>query len=355
MPMSKKFLLLLSLVFLLFIGAGCVSLGVGKGSQGVFKSVDRGEHWQQKASLVSLKGGENITSVNVGRLVFDPQDSGALYLGTKENGLFLSIDAGDKWQKIERLPAGSVNAIAVHPKASHIVYVAVGNRIFRSSNCCRTWENIYLETKEETEVVEIVVHPISQNVIYAGLTDGRLIKSDNSGYGWSAVHKFDGRIRQILINPKNPNIFYVFHDGGGVFKSEDGGQSWLSLSANLKDFRGGNEINKAVFIPAFTDGLITANHYGLLLTQDGGRTWSAYKLLTSPGAAEIQTLAIDLFNSNVIYYISGATLYKTINGGANWMTKSIPSKQKVIDLIVDPINTNILYLTYQKEPKKYGF
>jgi len=349
------FLLFLTLAFFLFIGAGCVSIGTGRGSQGVFKSVDRGEHWLQKASLISLKGGENIASVNVESLVFDPQDSGTLYLGTKENGIFLTIDAGDKWQKIERLPTGPVNAIAVQPKASHIVYAAVGNRIFKSSNCCRTWQNIYLETKEETEVVEIVVHPISQNVIYAGLTDGRLIKSDNSGYGWSTVHEFGGRIRQILINSKNPNIIYVFHDGGGAFKSEDAGQSWISLSENLKDFSGGNEVNKAIFIPAFTDGLITTNRYGLLLTQDGGRTWSAYKLLTSPGAAEIKTLAIDPFNSNVIYYISGATLYKTINGGANWMTKSIPSKQKVNDLIVDPVNSNILYLTYQKEPKKYGF
>jgi len=349
------FLLFLTLAFFLFIGAGCVSIGTGRGSQGVFKSVDRGEHWLQKASLISLKGGENIASVNVESLVFDPQDSGTLYLGTKENGIFLTIDAGDKWQKIERLPTGPVNAIAVQPKASHIVYAAVGNRIFKSSNCCRTWQNIYLETKEETEVVEIVIHPIFQNVIYAGLTDGRLIKSDNDGYSWSTVYKFDGRIKQILINSKNPNIFYVFHDGGGVFKSETAGQNWFSLSESFKDFRGGNEVIKAVFISAFTDGLITANRYGLLMTQDGGKTWFAYKLLTSPGAAEIKALTVDPFNSNVIYYISGATLYKTIDGGANWMTKSLPSKQKVVNLIIDPVNSNILYLTYQKEPKTYGF
>ncbi|NCO23467.1 hypothetical protein GW896_02295 [Candidatus Kuenenbacteria bacterium] len=353
--MKKKLILLsLVLVFLLFAGLSCVQVG-GGGGRGIFKSVDRGEHWLQKVSLMSLKGGENIGLVDALCLISDPKDSGTLYLGTKNQGLFLSTSAGDSWQKIEKLPSGPVNAIAPHPTAPSIVYVAVGNRIFRSGNCCRAFENLYLETKEKTEVTSLVINPFSSNIIYAGLTDGRLLKSENSGYGWNTVYEFKGKIKQILINPKNQNILYVSSDGGGIFKSEDGGKNWFSLAESLKDFSGGLDASKAIFVPAYADALISANRYGLLLTRDGGKTWSAYKLLTSPGKAEIPTLAIDPFNSNVIYYISSRTLYKTIDGGANWITRSLPSKEKITDLAIDPVNSNILYLIYQKTPQTYGF
>ena len=41
--------------------------------------------------------------------------------------------------------------------------------------------------------------------------------------------------------------------------------------------------------------------------------------------------------------------------GNNWITRSLPSKEKVVDLKIDPVNPNILYLIYQKKPKTYGF
>jgi len=33
----------------------------------------------------------------------------------------------------------------------------------------------------------------------------------------------------------------------------------------------------------------------------------------------------------------------------------LPSKEKITDLAIDPVNSNILYLIYQKTPQTYGF
>jgi len=353
--MKKSILFLfLILVFLLFAGASCLQFQTGGGDKGIFKSIDQGEHWQKKDKLLSLNAGASIGGVNASVLAVDPQDSGVLYLGTKENGLFLSVDAADSWQKIFSLPKGSINAIAVNPKASHIVYLGLGNRILRTSNCCRTWENLYL-AEQNIEVVALAIHPFSPEIIFAGLSDGRLIKSDNGGYRWKTLQSFDGKINQILINQKNPSIIYVFPAGKGIFRSKDNANSWSSLGENLKDYSGALDISKAIFIPAYADGLIIASHYGLLLTRDGGKSWFAYKLLTSPGQVKISSLAINPKNPHIVYYTVKKTLYKTFDNGANWITRSLPSKQKIVDLLIDQANPNILYLIYQKQPRTYGF
>ena len=233
MKTSKTiFLLLMVFVFLFFTGAACVKVE-GEARRGIFKSVERADRWFQKTSLLSLKAGENIGSVNATVLEFDPLDSGTLYLGTKEHGLFLSINAGDSWQKIERLPQGKIKAILPHPKNSAEVYVAVDQKIFRSGNCCRTWENLYLETKEKVEVTALAIDPFFNQIIYAGLSDGRLIKSENRGYGWNLVNEFKAEVKQILVNPQNPSILYVVISNG-FFKSEDKGKTWLSLGEFLK-------------------------------------------------------------------------------------------------------------------------
>jgi len=351
---KSVFFLFLILVFLLFAGASCFQFQTGGGDKGVFKSVDQGEHWQKKDKLLSLTAGASIGGVNASVLAADPQDSGVLYLGTEENGLFLSIDAADSWQEISRLPKGSINAIAVSPKASHIVYLGLDNRILKTSNCCRTWENLYL-AEQNIKVVALAIHPFSPEMIFAGLSDGRLIKSDNHGYRWKTLQNFDGKIKQILINQKNPSIIYVFPAGKGIFRSEDNGNSWSSLAENLKDYSKTTNISKAVFIPTDADGLIIASNHGLLLTRDGGRSWSDYKLLTAPGQAKISSLAVNPKNPQIIYYTVEKTLYKTFDNGANWITRSLPSKQKIVDLLIDQANPNILYLIYQKQPKTYGF
>jgi len=350
----KKSIFLLSsvLVFFLLAGSSCFQVQTGGGDRGIFKSVDRGERWQKKTSLLSLAGKADIGGVNATSLVLDPRDSGTLYLGTRENGFFTSIDAADSWRKIKRLPSGEIKAIAPHPQASQIVYLATENKIFRSANCCRTFENLYLETKPDVEITSLVVHPTSFKIIYSGLSDGRLLKSVNGGYSWNTLHKFKGGIKQILVNPKNAAIIYIFYDKD-IFKSEDAGRSWFSLSDSLEEFSGGNKVIKAIFVSGYIDSLIMATQHGLLLTHDGGKTWSAYKLLTASGKAKISSFVIDPHNPNVIYYISGPTLYKTIDGGMNWVTRPLPSKQQIVDIVIDPANSNILYLIYQKEKKDH--
>lgn len=346
---KSKIFLIIVFVFILLTTAACVKVGTEELDGGVFKSIDQGKTWQQKKNLLGLPGENSfLNNVDVTVLAFDPQDRDTLYLGTKQDGVFVSFDAAETWAKIKKLPSGGVNSIAVHPRAKHIVYAAVDNQIFKSIDANRTWQNIYLEAVPEVKIKTLTIDSSLPDRIYAGLSDGRVIKSEDGGLSWQALFGFKGAIRQILINPENSQIIYVATKGRGVFRSSDRGVSWQSLDENLKIFPGGREALKLFFSPVQPKTLTSLSNYGPLKTEDGGQTWTDYKLLISGSEFKIQTMAVDPQNPDIIYCLASGILYKSVDGGKNWITKSLPGKRKPSELLIDPINTNILYLGVTK-------
>jgi photosystem II stability/assembly factor-like uncharacterized protein len=348
----KKVILILILAFsFLLTGASCVRVKVGGFDGGVFKSTDKGLSWEQKVALMSVGQPKTIAGVNTTVLLFDPQDSNTLYLGTKEDGLFVSYDGAQSWLEIEKLPKGQINAIAVDPRAKHIVYVGMGGKIFKSTDCCRNWQNIYLEAAPGVEISSLAVDSADNTKVLAGLSDGRLLCSTNSGISWVKIYEFGAKIKQILINSKDTKIIYVLTAGNGLWRSSDGGVSWQSLDKGLQNYPGARDADRMIFDPTKPDSLLISSSYGLLRTNDGGQTWIDYKLLIQPHRVRITSFAINPKNPQEIYYTTATTFYRSLDEGKNWQTKSLPSKRMPVIMLVDPNNPNTIYLGVLKMEK----
>lgn len=347
----KKVIFISLLTLLTFSGQACVKVKVAGSDGGVFKSVDKGLRWEQKVALLGIGQSKTISWVNVSVLLFDPQDSNTLYLGTKEDGLFVSYDGAKSWQEIEKLPRGMINAVAVDPRTKHTIYVAMDGKIFKSNDCCRSWQNIYLEAASGVEITSLAVDPADSSKILAGLSDGRLLRSTNGGSSWTKFYEFDARIKQILINPKNSGIIYIVTAGNGIWRSSDGGANWQSLDEGLKNYSGARDAEWMFFDPNKPDSLLTVSSYGLLRTDNGGQSWFDYKLLIQPHRIKIYSFAINPKNSDEIYYATATTFYRSFDGGRNWQTKPLPSKRVPVILLVDPNEPNILYMGVVKIEK----
>ncbi len=345
--MHKLTTVFIIFLVLLFIASGCVKVKVEKAvlGGGVFKSVDGADHWERKVNLLSLPHEQRfLEDIEVTVLIFDPQDSGTLYLGTKKSGLFVSFDAAESWQKVKRLPEREINALAVNPKAKHIVYVAIENRIFKTIDANRIWKSVYLEAVPGVEITSLAINHLFPNIVTAGFSNGKVLRSENGGESWALLNNFDGKIQQILINPYNPQIMYITPQAQGIFRSDNQGADWQSLKESLKCCPNGQKVSKLIFNPNFPDALISISGYGVLRTEDGGQNWSDYKLLAPSNQLKIYSLAINPHDPNVIYCATAKTLYKSIDGGENWTTKLIPSKQMPIEMLIDPVDPDILYL-----------
>lgn len=346
---KKSTIFITTFILLTLFITGCIKVDVKSFDGGIFKSADAGKQWGQKAELLRLPGQENfLNNVDVTLLIFDPQDSGTLYLGTKRNGLFVSFDAAETWERVRRLPNGNINSIVVHPRAKHIVYVAIDNQIFNSRDANRTWQNVYLDAVPDVEISALAIDPDLPSRIYSGLSDGRVIKSEDSGTSWQPVYDLRGKIKQIMIDPGNARVLYITTEGQGVFRSDDQGVNWQSLDESLSQFPSGREVIKLIFDTTSPHTLISANNYGLLKTNDGGDTWSEYGLLVSGSQLKIYSVAINPHDSNIIYYLTTGMLYKSLDGGQNWTTKTLSSKRIPSVLLIDPVNPNILYLGVTK-------
>lgn len=341
--------------FLLLSGQGCFNTSkkkapVGPPDAAVWISTDKGETWQQSALMPTLQGVKNLGDLSVNFLIFDPQDSSTLYWGAGDAGLYISYDGGRSWQEAKNIIKARINDLAVDPKAKNIIYASISNRIFKTTDCCRDWKDIYIDVPG-VAINALAIDPVNSLKILAGLADGRLIKSEDGGLNWSLFYNFKTNIKDIFYNLNDPRTIYVAMYTEGIFKSTNNGINWNKNEA-LDKISGGKIFYYGFFDETKKDALYILTDAGFLHSDEGTNSWQEYKLLTPPGRVKILSFAVNPKNHNEVYYTTDTTFYKSNNGGNTWITKNLPTSSRPIYLTTHPQNPNILYLgTYKPSAK----
>ncbi len=224
----------------------------------------------------------------------------------------------------------------------------------------------------------IAVHPINDDIIYAGFSGGGIFKTIDGGANWNPV--FDDQpylaVSDITFDPANPEIIYVGtgdHNvtgqpfiGDGIYKSEDGGDSWQHLG--LTDQR---IISKIIVHPSNSDIIYAAclglpfernNDRGLYKSTDGGNTWS--QVLFVSNQSGIVDFLVNPNNPQIIYaaswdrirnntesiiYGPNAKIFKSTDGGDSWsqLTNGLPTgDQGRIGLAMSGTNPDVVFAMY---------
>jgi photosystem II stability/assembly factor-like uncharacterized protein len=188
----------------------------------------------------------------------------------------------------------------------------------------------------------------------------------------------NGLVSSIAIHPYNPNIIYIGTAGGGVWRSRDGGVSWIPLFDRQLALGIGEpaalaiDPNNTDVIYAGTSQRIilgTGNagffgppdsSQGLYKSTDAGRSWiqlgSGYPAQNTGDAIQflgqdINVVIVDPANSNVLYLAAFAPasgiggVYFSSDGGQNW-TAGQNVNGDVRSLVLDtssPAGSRILY------------
>lgn len=352
----KKILLIASAVLLL--GAGCIQVkGTSPTSNdgGLWGSADKGKTWTQSVAIAVVGPGRTYGPANVTRVAFDPSDNKAIYVGTEDRGLLYTYDLGAAWREVPALGAVRVNAVAVSPANKCLVFVATGNRIVRSYDCLRTWDNAYVDTRTDTSVTDLDIDFYTPSVVWATTAAGDLIKSVDSGSTWKIIKRFDGNIRQLLMSASDSRVLWISIDGKSLWKTADAGANWVDLSPRLNGFKGVYDTVTLADDRATPNSLVIASRYGLLRTRDAGVTWQTLPLLTPTGGTTILSLAVNPRDSNEIWYGTANTLYHSADGGTKWNTSKLPTSRAATTLTINPNNPGVLYLGTTLFQKKQIF
>ena len=343
-----KHLFFLPLAALALFGAGCsTSTAPAQGPDGgVWKSVDRGQTWTQKRALVT---GQKVTaavaSFNVVSLTADLQDHNAVYAATAENGLIATLDGGESWRNMNIPGVAQVNAVAVDAKDKCTVYAASANKIYKTMTCGRDWAQIEYEPRTTVSFTQIVSDWYNPSIVFAGNSDGDILRSQDGGTSWEKVTRVDTmEITSMVMDPHDSRVLYAGTWGGGVAKTVDGGTTWKDVGGTFGGIFDARRVRQIVVDPSATSTLYLVCKYGILKTTDGGTTWNPLNLTTPPGSITILSMAVDPKDGKKMVYSGIRTLQTSSDGGVSWTVQKLPTTKNGSALLIDPVNTDTMYL-----------
>ena len=155
---------------------------------------------------------------------------------------------------------------------------------------------------------------------------------------------WNGRVMAIAPDPTDANIIYLGASSGGVWKSTNAGASWTPLTDSQAVLTTGSlaiDPTNHLTVYAGTGDWSTAPGMGVLKTTNGGSTWTLLGQSQFNGKS-ITDVVIDPTNTNHLYLsaISGG-VYQSFDGGSTWA--NIFSTDTFFSLVMAANNPQVLY------------
>ncbi|MFZ4590498.1 MAG: T9SS type A sorting domain-containing protein [Ignavibacteria bacterium] len=169
--------------------------------------------------------------------------------------------------------------------------------------------------------ISLAVHPVDTSIVYIGSASGGLWKSTSGGIGanaWTMVNTgFPSlAVSSIAIDSANHNVMFIgTGENYGYQYSEPHG-------VNMRLTRGMYGI-------------------GILKTTNAGTTWTKSLDWSYNNQRGVWNVSINPKNSNIVYSATSEGVYKSYNGGTSWT--NVLNYQMAMDLLINPVDTNILY------------
>lgn len=290
---------------------GFVTAGSGSGFGGtVVKTTNGGINW------VSV----NTTSATAYTSVWGT-DANTVFITQTDGKVLKTTNSGINWVE---------SAVVTGPFMYDITFLnsntgfitGGGGNIYRTTNAGTTWDSVG-SGQNNWSLFQVKI--VSAAEIYAVGDPGFLYKSTDGGTSWQS----------LPINVTGPAVTYIWYsidkfgstlvmsgDYGIAAKSTDGGVTWTSnhfslstaLMFDIQTLQGSNKV-WAVGRP------FASTTRQIFHSTDYGSNWVTYDV----------GITGDFFSISMINqqtgYISGqnSKVYKTTNGGINWLPKTQPS------------------------------
>jgi photosystem II stability/assembly factor-like uncharacterized protein len=254
-----------------------------------------------RLSTMRSDGGGWVTG-----MVCHPAEEGLRYIRTDIGGAYRWSIPEQKWISIHnwvpygKIGLGNVDAIAIDPKDTDVVYIAAGwwnsyGGVYKSTNRGKTFTQLGFP------------HPEAIN--------------GNDGGGGGPGKRTRGERLEVSPFDSQEMIFGIIQSIGGLFKTTDGGQNWTRL--DLPGLSNGDEIVLAVLYDRFNEGHFYANvnQKGLYRTTNGG---SSFSKVNCP-ANDIRRL--EQASDGTIYFTNEnpgqGLVFKMVDGNATDITNGM--------------------------------
>jgi len=119
-----------------------------------------------------------------------------------------------------------VMSFSINSKNPEEIYSSACSGVYRSTNGLQTFARMrLLPNRFSIRTYTVNIDPVDTNTVYAG-TVGGLWVSRSSGQNWSRLTPADITVNAIQVDPRNNQRILIGTEYQGVMLSEDGGRSW---------------------------------------------------------------------------------------------------------------------------------
>jgi photosystem II stability/assembly factor-like uncharacterized protein len=306
---------------------------VGSASGGLWRSKDGGLTW------TPLFDDEPVASI--GAVAVDPTAPDVIWVGTGEanprnsasvgDGVYKSMDGGEHWSHLGLEKTEKIGRVLLDPRRPNVAYVCAlgsswaetGERgVYKTTDGGKTWVKV-LYVDRTTGCADLAMDPDNPNKLFAAMWQHRrwpwffesggpgsgLYVSFDGGTSWTKKTPEDGLPEGDLgrIGVAKDNAFYASSDGGDTFHkltsdpeagdrpfyfsrlrvdpvdpnriyslysritlSEDAGKTWRSLAG----FGTSHPDHHAMWIdPDDPDFVVEGNDGGVFISRDRGESW----------------------------------------------------------------------------------
>ncbi len=230
----------------------------------IYVGTASGGMWKSKDGGVGFEAIFDDHNQSIGAVKVDPNNESNVWVGTGESwvrntvsvgdGVYLSTDAGEKWQHLGLEKTERIAAIEVSSQSSDTVFVcatgalwsdAKERGVYRTTDSGKTWDKV-LYVDQTTGCSDLVIDPNNPNIIYAGMWEFR----------------------------RYPDYFTSGGEGSGLYRSIDGGDSWQELTNGLPEGDKGR-IALAIANSQSTTiyATVEAKETALYRSDDMGKSW----------------------------------------------------------------------------------
>jgi photosystem II stability/assembly factor-like uncharacterized protein len=185
-------------------------------------------------------------------LALSPWDPNTVYFGSQF--LYRSHDRGDHWEKLTGdlsggdpkqlggVPYQTIVTIAESPKKKGVVYAGTDDgHLHMTMDDGKTWTDLTSKLPQRKWIAKVLPSQYDEATVYVA-QQGRyeddftvyLYKSTNYGKTWKSIagNLPGGPMNMIREDPAKPNILYTCNDVG-VYVTTNGGRKWDVLGGNF--------------------------------------------------------------------------------------------------------------------------
>ena len=325
-------------------------MGRSSTDKGIFVSRDGGQTWRQQTKVAN---DGNLKAAEVFRLLFDPIDPQVVYAATSA-GLYRYGADTPAWKFLGEenfKEVSSVRSVAVNSQDSSIVFAATQalakpSVIWKSTDRAESFSPVYATPSADEAIVDIHVDFYAPHIVFALTNTGSFLRSDDEGVSWRVAHTFDGsRVTKLIMDPNDSRNLYVLAESGGLFVSFDKGESWQNRSSVLENISPqASYVNTLKIARGNSSLLYLATNYGILRSNDKGRTFELVTFLVAPGSASVDSVEFGQ-SEDELFTSVGAQLYHSTDRGGSWQVlRTLDTQHVIYEILLHPAEPETIFV-----------